>query len=66
MKSTSGVAIALDNCVALEVIDDTYRIIQSKPTAKARKAYWKRGEYIIQEIEPSDTFKDIRELIEKI
>ncbi len=66
MKSTSKVAIALDNCVALEVIDDTYRIIRSSPDAKARKAYWKRGEYIIQEIKPSDTLKDIRELTQKI
>lgn len=66
MKSTSKVAIALDNCIALEVIGDTYRIIQSKPSAKARKAYWKRGEYIVQEIEPSDRFKDIRELTKKI
>lgn len=66
MKSTSKVAIALDNRIALEVIGDTYRIIQSKPSAKARKAYWKRGKYIVQEIEPSDRFKDIRELTKKI
>lgn len=65
MKSTSKVAIALDNCTALEVIDGTYRIIQSKPGARARKAYWKRGEYIVREIKPSETFKDIRELTQK-
>jgi dipeptidase E len=65
MQSTSKVAIALDNCTALEVIDDTYRILQSKPSAKARKSYWQRGEYIVQEIEPSDTYKDVRELTRK-
>lgn len=65
MESTSKVAIALDNCTALEVIDGTYRIIQSKPGARARKAYWKRGEYIVREIKPSETFKDIRELTQK-
>lgn len=66
MKSTSKVAIALDNCTALEVIDDTYRIIQSKPGAKAHKIYWKRGEYVIQEIKPNDTPRSIRELTKKI
>lgn len=65
MKSTAKVAIALDNGTALEVIDDTYRIIQSKPGAKARKAYWKRGDYIVEELEVSDTFKSVGELTQK-
>jgi dipeptidase E len=43
MKRTAGVAIALDNCCALEVIDDKYRIISSKESANAYKIYWKAG-----------------------
>jgi dipeptidase E len=65
LKSTSKVAIALDNCSALEVVDDKYRIIASKPTAKARKIYWKHGEYIIQEIAVDDKFRPLQELIKK-
>lgn len=65
MKTTSKVAIALDNCSALEVVDDKYRIITSKPTAIARKIYWDKGEYIVKEIEASATFKNLKELLEK-
>lgn len=65
MKSTSKVAIALDNCSALEVIDDKYRIITSKPTAKARKIYWKRGEYIVQEIAADGKYRSLQDLVKK-
>ncbi len=44
MQRTSGVAIALDNCCALEVVDDEYRILSSKPEAKAYKVFCTRGE----------------------
>lgn len=65
MKNTSKVAIALDNCVALEVVDGKYRIIKSKPGAKARKIYWKRGKYIIEEIQASESYSDISKLTQK-
>lgn len=65
MKRSSNVAIALDNCAALEVVDDTYRIIRSSPTAKARKTYWNRGEYIVEEIETDGVYRNLNELIRK-
>jgi len=39
MKKEKGIALAFDNCSAIEVIDNTYRIITSKPTANAYKVY---------------------------
>lgn len=65
LKGTSRVAITLDNCAALEIIDDQYRVITSKPIAKARKIYWKRGQYVVEEIKASATFRSIQELLEK-
>ncbi len=65
MKTTPGVALALDNSTALEVVDGTYRIITSKPTAKARKVYWKRGEYVVEEIAPSESFTSLKALTQK-
>jgi len=50
MKKTSGVAIAIDNCCAVEFVDDTYRVIASKPSAKAYRVYWKAGKYHEEEI----------------
>lgn len=64
-KSTSKVAIALDNCAAIEVIDNAYRIIKSKPSAKARKVYWKNGKYFIEEIPAIKSYTDIGKLTQK-
>src|SRR3989338_40723 len=50
MKKTPGVAIALDNCAALEVVDGTYRIITSKPEASGYKVFWKKGKLHAQKI----------------
>lgn len=64
-KTTSKVAIALDNCTALEVVDGKYRIIKSKLSAKARKVYWKNGTYFIEEIPASGSYADISKLTQK-
>jgi len=65
MKTTSKVAIALDNCAALEVVDNTYRIIKSKPDAKARKIYWEKDKYFVEDIPASKSFSDISKLTQK-
>lgn len=45
MKKTSGVAIAIDNCCAIEFIDDQYRVISSKRDANAYRVYWKENKF---------------------
>lgn len=65
MKTTSKVAIALDNCAALEVVDNKYRIIKSKSNAKARKIYWKNGKYFIEDIPANEGFTDISKITQK-
>ena len=65
MKTTSGVAIALDECAALEIVDNWYRIITSKPKAKAYKIYWKSGKYFKEEIEQKKEFNDLGRLLSK-
>lgn len=45
MTKTSVVAIALDNCCAIEIIDNTYKIISSKNSANAYRVFWLRGKY---------------------
>ncbi|MBT4651482.1 type 1 glutamine amidotransferase-like domain-containing protein [Candidatus Woesearchaeota archaeon] len=66
MKTTPKiVAIALDNCCALEVIDNKYRILNSKPTAKAYKIYWKTGKYFQEEIPPKKEFEKLDNLLKK-
>lgn len=46
MKKTSRVAaIACDNCTALEIVDDKWRILSTKRGANAYKVYWRRKKY---------------------
>lgn len=65
MKKTSGVAIAIDNCAAIEVIDDEFRILRSKPTANAYKVYWNRGKYYKEQIAVSKKLAPISQLFKK-
>lgn len=65
MRKTYKVpAIALDDCVALEIVDNKFRVIASKELANAYKLYWQGNVYIQEKIE-KNIFKDINELYEK-
>ncbi|MEI7451965.1 MAG: Type 1 glutamine amidotransferase-like domain-containing protein [Candidatus Falkowbacteria bacterium] len=65
MAKTSGIAIALDNCCAIEIIDDKYRIIKSQKAAKAYKIFWKNSKYYKIEIMPSKNFEALDALLKK-
>ena len=62
LAQTNKVAIALENCTALEIIDDSYRIIASKDNKQAYKIFWKQGKYYKQGIKPTIEFSQISEL----
>ncbi len=59
LKNTTKVVIAVDNCAALEVKDNEFRIVSSKNGAKAHKAYWKNGKYHVEDINPSTQYAPI-------
>lgn len=65
MKKTSGVAIAMDNCCAIEVVDDKYRIIASKKSANAYKVYWKANKYYEDIIKKEKELKPLNQLLSK-
>ena len=66
MKITSKVvAIAIESCCAIEVIDDKFRILKSKPDAKAYKIYWKQGKYFKEEIPNKKEFENLNDLLKK-
>src|SRR5665213_2238731 len=63
MKRTPGmVAIALDEYAALEIVDGRYRFLTADPSAKTRRAKWKAGKYIVEELKPSKEFQDLNGL----
>lgn len=65
LKKTNSLAIALDNCCALEVIDDRYRVIASKKSAQAYKVYWKNNQYHQKLIIKDKNFQPLKELLVK-
>ncbi len=66
MKKSRGFAIAIDNCGAIEIVDDTYRIISSKNEANAYRVYWKKGEFHEEVIGQEQVFRPLRTLLPRI
>ncbi len=60
MQKTRGKAIALDNCSAIEIIDDKFRIIYSKKEANAYFVYWNKSKYYKELIPRSKTFSPLK------
>lgn len=58
MKRTYKIpALALDNCAAIEVLDDEFRIISSNQKAQATKCFWKEGIFVEEKIEKDKFYK---------
>jgi len=62
MKKVPGIALALDDCAALVVEGKSCRIITSKKSAKARRIYWKKGEYC-EEVLKAGEVMELKELV---
>jgi dipeptidase E len=65
MKKNYGVAIALENCCALEVVGDRYRIISSRRGKKGYKVFWSKGLYYETIIEGKSEFLHLASLLKK-
>jgi len=64
MKKNSKVAIALENCTAIEIVDDQYKIIASKPNVNAYKIYWYKNKFYKIKLE-NNKFLPIKTLLNK-
>ena len=69
LKHVDKIGISLSNCTALEIIDDEYRIIKTKPIEEnfepfAYKTYWNNGQLVEEEISNKD-FKPLDGLLKK-
>ncbi len=62
MKRTSGVAIALDDCCAIEIVDGRYRVLASRSGA-AYVTFWRNGQYHETEISRSPVYRDLDEMV---
>ena len=63
MQTTPGVAVALDNCAAIEIDTDRYRIITSRRRAGAYRVCWSAGRYYREKL--SRDWQPLAELLDK-
>ncbi len=59
------VGIGIDNQCAIEVVDDTFRVITSRDGAGAYKLYKQRGGLVTQRLEASARFAPVAELTQR-
>lgn len=65
MKTTAGVAIAMDNCAALEAVGNKYRVLTSKPKAGVYKVYWSKGKYFAEKLPKDGRWRPLSPLLTK-
>lgn len=65
MQKTAGVAIALENCAALEVVGDRFRLLASREGARGYKIFYERGVFRKQAIAESAEYGDLADLTQK-
>lgn len=63
MKKNKGIAIAIDNCAALEVIGDQYRILKTKKIANIYKVYWRDGKYFKELVSAKKNLQPLDKLL---
>ena len=64
MKSTPGVAVALENCTAIHIKDDQFRIITSRKNRHAWHVYWYKGQYFKEKIPAAIAYRPLGELLD--
>ena len=65
IQENGGLSIALENCSALEVVDDQYRIITSSKNAHAYRLYRHNGKVVEEELPNDKKFRPLEELFER-
>lgn len=65
MSRTFGIAIALDDYCAIEILDDRYRLIASKPFAGAHKVYFKKGKAHYESVAKTKKHQPLKHLLQK-
>ncbi len=63
MKKYPGqIGITCDNNVAIEYLDDKFRVLSNKKTSQAYRVYWKRGKFYEEKLENQKDYLSIDSL----
>jgi len=68
LQTENMVGIAVSNCAAIVIVDNDYRLVTSDASfhgieAYGVRAYWQNGEYYQENIEQSNEFKNLNDLL---
>jgi dipeptidase E len=64
VRKHGGIGVAIDDCCAIEVMGDKYKVLQSKKSAHAYKVYRSRGKPVIEWL-PSGKYLPLSELLSR-
>lgn len=62
LKEENLAGLAFSNCAALEIVDDSYRLLTSSDEAYGLKSYWQDGKYIEEKIDAGKDWKPLADL----
>lgn len=65
MRRTPGVAIALENCTAIQIADDRYRILSTRDGKQAYRVYWRSGRYLREPLRAHQDYRPLAALLSK-
>ena len=65
IRENGGLSIALENCSALEVVNDQYRIITSSKNAHAYKLYRHNGKVVEEKLPTDKKFRPLKKLFKR-
>jgi len=60
IRKKGGIGIALDDCAAIEILGDRFRILRSKKDAMAFRVYVKRGDIVNETLKVTDAFQPLK------
>ena len=66
LKKSKGIAVAVDNCAALEIIDNSYRVITSKSRASVYLCYWKGRKYFMRNLKNIKKLNPLNDLLKPV
>ena len=65
MVRTPGIAIALDNCCALEIADSSYRLVRSRGSARGYRVYRAAGTVVEEELPRDGKYRPLTGLLSR-
>ena len=61
-KYPSQIGIVCDDSVAIEYLDNQFRVLSNRKTSNAYRVYWKRGKFYEKKLENTDKFLSVKNL----